>query len=120
MNAQALRDLLGLARARKDRDLAALEGVLARLSRLEAEIAELGQTHARDMAEAAAAKVPLKAVGRRIAWADQQIRLRRAARDEVLRAIEAARAAARISVAKHAAVEKLIEKAAAPPPEDGD
>ena len=51
MSGPRLRALLGLAEARKARDLAALEGLVAEDRRLAAELAALAGLHARDMAE---------------------------------------------------------------------
>ena len=66
----ALRRLAALAEARRARDLARLDGLLAEDRRLVAEIAALAGTAARDLAEGVA--LPLAQQGLRQAWADQR------------------------------------------------
>ena len=72
----ALRQLMTLVEARKARDLAALDRLLAEDRRLAAEIAELRRTAARD-AEAGDA-LPPERQALRLVWADQRIRAARA------------------------------------------
>jgi hypothetical protein len=98
-----------LAEARKARDLARLDRVLAEDRRLVAEIAELGRTAARDMAADAA--LPLARQGLRLAWADRRIAAARRRRGELAAEIRAARAEAAQSLGKHQALGHLAERA---------
>ena len=86
MTPAALRQLMTLVEARKARDLAALDRLLAEDRRLAAEVAELRRTAARD-AEAGDA-LPPERQALRLVWADQRIRaarLRQAALAETIR-----------------------------------
>jgi hypothetical protein len=104
-----LRALAGLVEARKARDLARLEGLVAEDRRLEAEIAELAATGSRDLAEGAA--LPLARQGLREIWAEQRIRAARRRRAELAARIRAARAEAVQSLGRHRALEHLVEGA---------
>ena len=95
MTPAALRDLLRLMDARKARDLARLDRLLAEDRRLAGEIATLAATASHDHAEGA--PVPLREQGRRLAWAAARIR--------------AARADAVQSLGKHKALEHLAARA---------
>jgi hypothetical protein len=103
---QALRALAGLVEARKARDLARLEGLVAEDRRLEAEIAELAATGCRDLAGGDA--LPLARQGLREIWAEQRIRAARRRRAELAAGIRAARADAVQSLGRHRALEALV------------
>jgi hypothetical protein len=105
----ALRALAGLVEARRARDLARLEGLVAEDRRLEAEIAELAAVGCRDVAEAEA--LPLARQGLREIWAEQRIRAARRRRAELAARIRAARADAVQSLGRHRALEHLVEGA---------
>ncbi len=109
MTPAALRRLAALAEARRARDLARLEGLLAEDRRLVAEIAWLAGTAARDLAEGVA--LPLARQGLRQAWADQAVRAARRRRGELAARIGAARAEAVQSLGKHEALEALVARA---------
>jgi hypothetical protein len=111
MTPEALRGLAMLAEARRQRDLAAVERLMAEVRRLDAEIAEIAGTLTRDMA--ADAPVPMMNYGRRLAWAEHETALRRAAQARVMAELTAARAVARVSLGKHEALLKLVEVAEA-------
>jgi hypothetical protein len=105
----ALGRLAGLVEARKARDLARLEGLVAENGRLEAEIAALAATGTRDLGAAEA--LPLAQQGLRARWAEARIRAARARRAELAAAIRAARAEAVQSLGKHRALEELVDRA---------
>jgi hypothetical protein len=105
----ALRALAGLVEARKARDLARLEGLVAEDRRLAAEIAELAATGARDLAEGA--PLPLAQQGLRQAWAESRIRAARRRRAELAARIREARAEAVQSLGRHRALERLVDGA---------
>ncbi len=109
MTPVALQRLAGLVEARKARDLARLETLLAEDRRLAAEIAAVAATAARDLAEAP--DLPLAQQGLRQRWADQRIRRAGERRAELAAAIRAARAIAVQSLGKHRALENLVERA---------
>ena len=109
MTPAALRRLAGLIEARKARDLAQLERLLAEDRRLAAELAELAATAARDHSEDAA--VPLTQQGVRLRWADQRIRAAHRRRAELAAGIRAARTVAARSLGKHEALGHLVDKA---------
>jgi hypothetical protein len=111
MTPEALRGLAMLAEARRQRDLAAVERLMAELRRLDAEIAEIAGTLTRDMA--ADAPVPMMNYGRRMAWAEHETALRRAAQARLAAQLTAARTVARVSLGKHEALLKLVEAAEA-------
>ena len=77
MTPAALRDLASLVEARKARDLARLEGLIAEDRRLAAEIAGLAATASLDLASGE--RLPLMQQAVRQAWADQRIRAAAAA-----------------------------------------
>jgi hypothetical protein len=104
-----LRRLAGLLEARKARDLARLEALIAEDRRLEAEIAGLAGTVARDLETGIA--VPLAQQALRQAWADQRIRAARRRRAEIAALIRDARAAAARSLGKHESLESLVARA---------
>lgn len=105
MNKKALETLAALAEARKSRDIAKLAALLAEQRRLQAEIADLAGTEARDAAEGS---MPFALTARRSAWAAAEIALRE--RRIAALAIELAgvRSATRVSVGKHRALERLV------------
>ena len=109
MTPAKLRELAGLVEARKARDLARLDALLAEDRRLAAEIAGLMGTAARDLATGIALPLPQQAL--RQAWADQRIRAAHRRRAELIPAIRAARAEALQSLGKHRALENLVERA---------
>lgn len=109
MTPGALRRLAGLLDARKARDLARLEALVAEDRRLAAEVAALAATPARDLATGIA--VPLVQQARRQAWADQRIRAARRRRAELAGLIRDARAAAVRSLGKHESLESLVARA---------
>jgi hypothetical protein len=111
MTPAALRQLAGLAEARRQRDLAAVERLTAEMRRLDAEIAEIAGTLTRDMA--ADAPVPMMNHGRRMAWSEHETALRRAAQARLAPQRAAARTVARVSLGKHEALMKLVETAEA-------
>ena len=76
-----LRRLAGLLEARKARDLARLEALVAEDRRLAAELAELAATPARDQADGQI--WPSAPQGLRHIWADQRIRAARRRRTEL-------------------------------------
>jgi hypothetical protein len=104
-----LHRLARLLEARKVRDLARLDRLLAEDRRLVGEIAELGRTAKRDAAEGLA--LPLARQGLRLAWADQRAAAARRRREALQGAIAQARADAARSLGKHRALEKLAENA---------
>jgi hypothetical protein len=106
---ETLGRLARLADARKARDLARLDRLLAEDRRLADEIAALAATGARDLA--AGAPLPLAQQGLRLAWAERHIAAARRRRAELIAAIRAARAAAAQSLGKHRALEQLTERA---------
>ena len=110
MNTARLRELLELAAAKKSRDLARLEALLAQDRALETEIAHIASTPGRDMA-AGAANTPLTQQGLRLAWADQRITRTRQRRAQLAPQITAARDDARQSLGKHQALEHLADMA---------
>jgi hypothetical protein len=105
----ALRRLMTLVEARKVRDLAALDRLLAEDRRLAAEIAELRRTAARD-AEADVA-LPPERQALRLVWADQRIRAAKLRQSALAEAIRAARAAAAQSLGKLTSLETLADRA---------
>jgi hypothetical protein len=105
----ALRGLTTLVEARKARDLAALDRLLAEGRRLEAEIAELRRIAAGD-AEAGVA-LPPERHAVRLVWADQRIRAARQRQAALAETIRAARAVAAQSLGKHRSLETLAERA---------
>lgn len=110
MTPAMLRELLRIAEARKARDLAVLEGLLAQDRALEEEIADLAGTHARDWADGAAGLVPLAQQGLRLAWADARIAQAKDRRTALAVKIAQARHAATQSLGKHSALEHLLEE----------
>ncbi len=109
MTPASLRQLAGLLEARKTRDLARLEALIAEDRRLEAEIANLTGTAARDLETGIA--LPLAQQAIRQAWADQRIRAARRRRAEIAAGIRDARAAAARSLGKHESLESLVARA---------
>ena len=110
MTPARLRELLALAATRKARDLARLEGLLARDRVLAADAVALTTVHARDMAEGVGA-APLALLGRRLIWADARAAEIAGARASLAAGVAAARAAATVSLGKHRALERLLEGA---------
>ncbi len=110
MTPARLRDLLALAEARKARDLARLEALIAADRTLAHQALDLAGTHARDMAEGAGS-TPLALLGHRLIWADGRLTALRAARARLGTEIADVRAAATISLGKHRALEHLLERA---------
>ena len=110
MTPRDLRRLMALADVRKARDLARLEALLAEDRRLAAEVAELAQTGARDLAEGIA--MPLRAAGAAARLGGAAHR-RRAAAARGARSPRSprARTAAAQSLGKHRALENLVENA---------
>lgn len=108
MTSADLRRLAGLLEARKARDLARLDRLLAEDRRLAAEVAELARTGVRD---SEAGGLPLAQQGLRQTWADQHIQAARRRRSELVPEIRRARAAAAQSLGKHRALDELTEKA---------
>ena len=110
MTPAALRQLMVLVEARKARDLAALDRLLAEQRRLEAEVADLRRTASRDArsgddAAAGAAGAPAR-LGRPV-----HPRGRGCGRRRLAETIRAARAAAAQSLGKHRSLETLVERA---------
>ena len=108
MNPAALRRLTGLAEARRARDLARLDRLLARARELEAEIASLATTLARD--REAGVPLPLPQQALRQSWVDQRVRAVLRQRAALVPEIAAARAEAVQSLGKHRALEELVER----------
>ena len=108
MNPAALRRLTGLAEARRARDLARLDRLLARARELEAEVASLATTLARDRETGVPLPLPQQAL--RQSWVDQRTRAVLRQRAALVPAIAAARAEAVQSLGKHLALEKLVER----------
>jgi hypothetical protein len=98
-----------LIEARKARDLAALDRLLAEDRRLAAEVSELRRVGTRD-AESGG-ELPPERQAVRLAWADQRIRAARRRQAELADAIRAARAAAAQSLGKHRSLETLVDRA---------
>jgi hypothetical protein len=109
MTPQALRALAEIVEARKARDLARLERLLAEDRGLSREIEALAATATRDLAEGAS--LPLPRQGVRLAWADARIRAARRRREVLAEEIRAARAEAVRSLGKHTALEHLAGRA---------
>jgi len=105
----ALRQLMLLAEARRARDLARLDALLAEDRRLVAEIAELGRTAVLDAAADQA--LPPDRQGLRLIWADQRIRAARLRQAALALTIRQARTAAAQSLGKHSSLETLVERA---------
>lgn len=110
MKPSGLRELVSLLDARKTRDLARLNRLLAEDRRLAEEIAEMAATGTRDLAIDATLPFALQAA--RQAWADQRISEARRRRTELDGAIRAARAEAVRSVGKQRALDELAIRAA--------
>jgi hypothetical protein len=108
VRAAALRDLAALAQARRARDLARLEALIAEARGLEDEIAALADTEARDMAEG---QVPFAVMGMRLAWAEAAIAAKRRRIAALAVEIAGVRAEARVSLGKHEALAALLAKA---------
>jgi hypothetical protein len=106
---QALHRLASLLEARKARDLARLEALVAEDRRLAAEIAEIAATATRDMA--GPEPLPLPQQGLRQRWADGRIRAASERRAGLAAGIRDARAEAVQSLGKHRALERLVERA---------
>lgn len=104
-----LRALAGLVEARKARDLAALDALMAEDRRLAAEMAELARTPSRD-AEAGGGALPLDRQAARLAWVERRMRALGAARVALRAPIAAARAAAVQSLGKHEALDHLVAR----------
>ena len=109
MTPAALRQLMSLIEARKARDLATLDRLLAEDRRLAAEIGELRRTSARDAASVET--LPLERQALRLAWADLRIRAARLRQAALAEAIRAARAAAAQSFGKYRSLETLVDRA---------
>jgi hypothetical protein len=105
----ALRRLTTLVEARRARDLAHLDRLLGEARRLEAEIAELRRTAARDAEDGVALPPERQAV--RLVWADQRMRTARRRLAGLADAIRAARAVAAQSLGKHRSLETLADRA---------
>lgn len=110
MSGARLRALLGLAEARKARDLAALERLVAEDRRLAAELEGLAGLHARDRAEG---EVPLPVLERRLRWAEARRAAIREMRAALAPRIAAARAAAALALGKREALDRLAARAEA-------
>ncbi len=110
MTPAALRQLAGLVEARKARDLARLERLIAEDRRLGDEIAGLAATVTHDLADETA-RLPLRQQGLRQTWVDQRIRAARRRRGELAAEIRAARTAAVQSLGRHSALEGLVVRA---------
>jgi hypothetical protein len=108
MKAAELRALAALAEARRGRDLGRLEALIAEARGLEEEIVGLSGTSRLD---AAAGPVPFDQIGRRLAWAEAEIARRRRRLAGLAVEIAGVRAAARISVGKHEALNTLVVRA---------
>jgi hypothetical protein len=109
MTPAGLAALLRLMEARRSRDLARLDRLLAEERALADEIAALAALPARDLAEDPAQSPAQQA--RRLAWAAQRIRLAERRRAALADAIRAARAAAAQSLGKHKSLEMLADRA---------
>jgi hypothetical protein len=109
MTPAALAALLRLMQARKSRDFARLDRLLAEERALADEIAALAALPARDFAEDPAQSPALQA--RRLAWAAQRIRLAERRRATLADDIRAARATAAQSLGKHRSLETLADRA---------
>jgi hypothetical protein len=108
MNKTALEALAALAGAYKSRDLAKLEALNGERRRLEAEIGELAGTLARDAMEG---DLPFPMIAQRNSWAAAQIALRERRIAAIAIELAGVRAAARVSVGKHEALERLVAEA---------
>ena len=109
MTPAMLRRLAGLVDARKYRDLARLEALVTEDRRLQAELAALGTTLAREQTESE--DMALGPRGLRYIWVEQRIQITRSRRSELATAIRAARAAAVQSLGKQRALENLVDRA---------
>jgi hypothetical protein len=110
MKAADLAALAALAEARRTRDLARLEALIAEARGLEAEIVELAATERRD---AAAGPTDFAQMGRRHAWAEAQIAARQRRIAGIAAEIAAVRKAARVSLGKHEVLKALVAQAEA-------
>ncbi len=109
MTPPALRRLMTLVEARRARDLATLDRLLGEARRLDAEVAELRRTPARDAEDGA--ELPPERQALRLAWAEQRIRAARRRQAALAEAIRTARATAAVSLGKHKSLETLVERA---------
>lgn len=110
MTPQQLRQLTELAEARRSRDLAELEAVVAEDRRLAQAIEGYSRSHAQDMADADGG-LPFAQMALRIEWADRNIALARMRRAELAKRISELRKRAAVSLGKHRALEKLTDRA---------
>lgn len=110
MTPQQLRQLAELAEARRSRDLAELEAVVAEDRRLAQAIEGYARSHAQDMADADG-ELPFAQMALRIEWADRNIALARMQRAELAKRITELRKRAAVSLGKHRALEKLTDRA---------
>lgn len=108
MTPAALRDLQRLMAARKARDLARLDRLLAEDRALAEEIGRLAATGSRDLADG---PLPLAEQGRRLAWAAACIRAAERRRRQLAPEIRAARAEAVQSLGRHEALGNLAGRA---------
>lgn len=109
MTPAALRQLMQLAEARKARDLAELERLLAEERRLESEIVSLRRTGARDAAEAVALPPDRQAV--RLAWVERATAATQLRQAALQTRIRTARGLAAQSLGKHRSLEVLVDRA---------
>jgi hypothetical protein len=108
MKAAKLRELAALAEAKRARDLARLDALIAEARGIEEAIAALSGTERRDMAEG---RVPFALMGMRVTWADAEIAARRARLQAIAAELAAVRAEARVSLGKHEALRALVAQA---------
>ncbi len=104
-----LRALAQLVEARKARDLAKLDALMAEDRRLAAEMADLARTPTRD-AETGGTALPLDRQAARLAWVDRRMAALRKARAALQAPIAAARAAAVQSLGKNEALDHLVTR----------
>jgi hypothetical protein len=105
--------LLGLAEARRARDLARLEALIAEARRIEAEIDALVEVRRRDLVFDPEGGLPLGLQGRRQAHVEREIAERRRQLRALEPALAAVRDAARQSLGKHEALARLRDMAGA-------
>lgn len=107
--AARLRALASLVEARKARDLAQLDSLMAEDRRLAAEMDDLARTPTRDAAEGGTA-LPHDRQAARLTWMERRMTALAEARAALRTPIAAARAAAIQSLGKNEALDHLVDR----------
>ncbi|MEM8569733.1 MAG: hypothetical protein AAGG56_02390 [Pseudomonadota bacterium] len=108
MRPDQLVQLTALAEARKARDLAELEAIVAEDRKLADAIEAYTKAPSQDLADSA--EIPFNQMARRLEWADQNIALARQKRAELASRIEELRKRAAVSLGKHEALTQLTKR----------